>query len=83
MFKGIQTQQTIGYGVKRRKLYYMDLESKLSRRLQQALIPWNENYKLKFYYIFWLMKYNVYIGQEYQLAPKNHVYKISIICMHL
>ena len=37
MFKHIQTWQTIGYGVKREKLYYLDLELKTSSRLQQAL----------------------------------------------
>ena len=36
VFKDIQTRQTIGYGVKRGKLYYLDLESKTSSRLQQA-----------------------------------------------
>lgn len=34
MFKNIQTRQTIGYGVKRGKLYYLDLESETSSKLQ-------------------------------------------------
>ena len=38
VFKDIQTRQTIGYGVKRGKLYYLDLESETSSRLQQALV---------------------------------------------
>lgn len=37
VFKDIQTRQTIGYGVKRGKLYYLDLESTTSGRLRQAL----------------------------------------------
>ena len=37
VFKDIQTRQTIGYGVKRGKLYYLDLESTISSRLRQAL----------------------------------------------
>ena len=36
VFKDIQTRQTIGYGVKRGKLYYLDLQSETSSRLQQA-----------------------------------------------
>ena len=38
MFKDIQTQKTIGYGIKKGKLYYMDLKTKTSSRLQQALV---------------------------------------------
>ena len=38
VFKDIQTRQSIGYGVKRGKLYYLDLESETSNRLQQALV---------------------------------------------
>ncbi|RVW36604.1 Retrovirus-related Pol polyprotein from transposon TNT 1-94 [Vitis vinifera] len=34
----IQTRQTIGCGIKRRKLYYLDLQSKDSNKLQQALM---------------------------------------------
>ena len=37
VFKDIQTRQMIGYGVKRDKLYYLDLESTTSSWLQQAL----------------------------------------------
>ncbi|RVW53554.1 Retrovirus-related Pol polyprotein from transposon TNT 1-94 [Vitis vinifera] len=35
---GIQTRQTIGCGIKRGKLYYLDLQSKDSNKLQQALM---------------------------------------------
>ena len=38
VFKDIQTRQTIGCGVKRGKLYYLDLQSKDSNKLQQALM---------------------------------------------
>ena len=41
MFKDIQTQKTIGYGIKKGKLYYMDLKTKTSSRLQQALVVEN------------------------------------------
>ncbi|RVW35609.1 putative mitochondrial protein [Vitis vinifera] len=34
----IQTRKTIGYGIKREKLYYLDLRSKDSNKLQQALM---------------------------------------------
>ncbi|KAL6315198.1 hypothetical protein AAG906_037430 [Vitis piasezkii] len=34
----IQTRQTIGCGIKRGKLYYLDLQSKDSNKLQQALM---------------------------------------------
>ena len=37
VFKDIQTQQTIGYGIKKGMLYYLDLESTKSNKLQQAL----------------------------------------------
>lgn len=37
-FKDIQTQQTIGYGTKRDNLYYLDLESDISTRLQQSFV---------------------------------------------
>ena len=38
VFKDIQTRQTIGCGIKRGKLYYLDLQSKDSNKLQQALM---------------------------------------------
>ena len=38
VFKDIQTRQMIGYGIKRGKLYYLDLQSKDSNKLQQALM---------------------------------------------
>ncbi|MBJ3773971.1 GAG-pre-integrase domain-containing protein, partial [Klebsiella pneumoniae] len=38
VIKDIHTRQTIGYGVKRGNLYYLDLESETSNRLQQALV---------------------------------------------
>ncbi|RVW84526.1 Retrovirus-related Pol polyprotein from transposon TNT 1-94 [Vitis vinifera] len=38
VIKDIQTRQTIGYGIKRGKLYYLDLQSKDSNKLQQALM---------------------------------------------
>ena len=38
VIKGIQTKQTIGCGIKREKLYYLDLQSKDSNKLQQALM---------------------------------------------
>ena len=38
MIKDIQTRQTIGCGIKRGKLYYLDLQSKDSNKLQQALM---------------------------------------------
>nr|CAN65321.1 hypothetical protein VITISV_028038 [Vitis vinifera] len=38
VIKDIQTRQTIGYGMKREKLYYSDLQSKDSNKLQQALM---------------------------------------------
>ncbi|RVW66051.1 Retrovirus-related Pol polyprotein from transposon TNT 1-94 [Vitis vinifera] len=38
VIKDIQTRQTIGCGIKRGKLYYLDLQSKDSNKLQQALI---------------------------------------------
>lgn len=37
VFKDIQTRQTISYGVKSGKLYYLDLDSKTFSRLRQAL----------------------------------------------
>ena len=37
VFKDIQTRQTIGCGVRRGKLYYLDLVSKSSDELRQAL----------------------------------------------
>ena len=37
VFKDIQTRQTIGCGVKRGKLYYLDLVSKSSDELRQTL----------------------------------------------
>ncbi|RVW23169.1 hypothetical protein CK203_102989 [Vitis vinifera] len=38
VIKDIQTRQTIGCGIKREKLYYLDLQSKDSNKLQQALM---------------------------------------------
>ena len=38
VFKDIQTRQTIGCGIKWGKLYYLDLQSKDSNKLQQALM---------------------------------------------
>ena len=38
VIKDIQTRQTIGYGIKRGKLYYLDLQSKDSNKLRQALM---------------------------------------------
>ena len=38
MIKDIQTRQTIGCGIKRGKLYYLDLQSKDLNKLQQALM---------------------------------------------
>jgi hypothetical protein len=37
VFKDIRTRQTIGYGIKRGMLYYLDLTSKSSNKLRQAL----------------------------------------------
>ena len=37
VFKDIQTRRTIGCGIKRGKLYYLDLQSNDSNKLQQAL----------------------------------------------
>ena len=37
VFKDIRTRQTIGYGVRRGKLYYLDLVSKSSDELRQDL----------------------------------------------
>ena len=37
VFKDIRTRQTIGCGVRRGKLYYLDLVSKSSDELRQAL----------------------------------------------
>lgn len=37
VFKNIQTRQTIGYGIRRGWLYYMDVASTSSQRLHQAL----------------------------------------------
>ena len=38
VIKDIQTRQTIGCGIKWGKLYYLDLQSKDSNKLQQALM---------------------------------------------
>ena len=38
VIKDIQIRQTIGCGIKRGKLYYLDLQSKYSNKLQQALM---------------------------------------------
>ena len=38
VFKDIQTRQTIGFGIKRGKLYYLDLQSKDLNKLRQALM---------------------------------------------
>ncbi|RVX05211.1 hypothetical protein CK203_020044 [Vitis vinifera] len=49
VIKDIQTRQMIGCGIKRGKLYYLDLQSKDSNKLQQALIDGSEGEKnLKF-----------------------------------
>jgi len=37
VFKDIRTRQTIGYGIKRGMLYHLDLTSKSSNKLRQAL----------------------------------------------
>lgn len=37
VFKDIQTKQTIGYGTRQGRLYYLNLESHSSTQLQQAL----------------------------------------------
>lgn len=37
VFKDIQTRKMIGYGTRREKLYYLNLESKSSNQLCQAL----------------------------------------------
>ena len=37
VFKDIKTRKTIGYGIGRRKLYYLDLGSQSTVSLQQAL----------------------------------------------
>ncbi|RVW43554.1 Retrovirus-related Pol polyprotein from transposon RE1 [Vitis vinifera] len=50
----IQARQTIGCGIKREKLYYLDLQSKDSNKLQQALMAdGSEGEKKKFE--IWLM----------------------------
>ena len=38
VFKDIQTRQTISCSIKQGKLYYLDLQSKDSNKLQQALM---------------------------------------------
>ena len=38
VIKDIQTRQMIGCGIKRGKLYYLDLQTKDSNKLQQALM---------------------------------------------
>ena len=38
VIKDIQTRQTIGCGIKQGKLYYLELQSKDSNKLQQALM---------------------------------------------
>ncbi|RVW27584.1 Retrovirus-related Pol polyprotein from transposon TNT 1-94 [Vitis vinifera] len=51
---GIQTRQTIGCGIKRGKLYYLDLQSKDSNKLQQALMAdGSEGEKKKFEIWLW------------------------------
>ena len=53
VFNDIQARQTIGYGIKRGKLSYLDLRSKDSNKLQQALITCGsqrEKRSLKFGY---------------------------------
>ena len=37
VFKDIKTRKTIGCGIRRGKLYYLDLESQCTERLQQSL----------------------------------------------
>ena len=38
VFKDIPTKETIGYGVRRGKLYYLELEPKTSKRVERALV---------------------------------------------
>ncbi|KAJ9535774.1 hypothetical protein OSB04_un001074 [Centaurea solstitialis] len=38
VFKDITTKKTIGYGVRRGKLYYLELEPKTSKRVERALV---------------------------------------------
>ena len=55
VFKDIRTRQTIGCGVRRGKLYYLDLVSKSSDELRQALkIGGSEGKKKEGKYEIWL-----------------------------
>ncbi|RVW58707.1 Retrovirus-related Pol polyprotein from transposon RE1 [Vitis vinifera] len=53
VIKNIQTRQTIGCGIKWGKLYYLDLQSKDSNKLQQALMA-DESEGEKKKYEIWL-----------------------------
>ena len=54
VFKDIQTRQTIGCGVRRGKLYYLDLVSKSSDELRQTLKIGGSEKKKKKKYEIWL-----------------------------
>ena len=56
VFEDIQTRQMIGYGIKQGKLYYLDLQSKDSNKLRQALMAdGSEGEKKKFEIWLWLI----------------------------
>ena len=54
MFKDIQTRQTIGCGVRRGKLYYLDLESESLHKLGQPLkVDGSKGEKKKYDILLW------------------------------
>ena len=53
VFKDIRKRQTIGYGIKRGKFYYLNLQSKDSSKLQQALMTYGSKGEKKKFEI-WL-----------------------------
>ena len=54
MFTDIQTRQAIGCGVRRGKLYYLDLVSKILDKLGQALkVDGSEEEKKKYDILLW------------------------------
>ncbi|RVW22233.1 Retrovirus-related Pol polyprotein from transposon TNT 1-94 [Vitis vinifera] len=60
VIKDIQTRQTIGCGIKRGKLYYLDLQSNDSNKLQQALmVDGSEGEKKKFGFCVVIMVENI------------------------
>ncbi|RVW76506.1 Retrovirus-related Pol polyprotein from transposon TNT 1-94 [Vitis vinifera] len=76
----IQTRQTIGYGIKRGKLYYLDLQSKDSNKLRQALMadgPEGERKKSKIGLWHRRLGHASFGGYQKEIQTLNYDYHIS------